>query len=73
MTQTIAIGDRVLFTNPATGQQLIGTVLSPHCQCDACRKWTVEFDSYMFREVNTRAAHVDAVDLAPLPAQPSGA
>ena len=46
MTQTIAIGDRVLFTNPSTGQQLVGTVESYHA--DRSRPWLVKFDSHMF-------------------------
>ena len=73
MTQTIAVGDRVLFTNPSTGQQLIGTVVSHDPEHRLDREWRVKFDSWMFRDVDTRTAHVAAVDLAPLPAQPSGA
>ena len=68
MTQTIAVGDRVLFTNPETGQQLIGTVAGHDPEHRLDREWRVDFDSYMFRDVDTRTAHVAAVDLAPLPA-----
>jgi hypothetical protein len=57
MTKSIGIGDRVLFTNPSTGQQLIGTVEG--YEESRPRPWVVKFDSFMFPDMasrnNTRA------------------
>lgn len=61
---SIAVGDRVLFTNPSTGQQLIGTVVSHDPEHRLDREWRVDFDSWMFRDVDTRIAHVATEDLA---------
>lgn len=62
--KTIAVGDRVLFTNPATGQQLIGTVVAYDPEHRLDREWRVDFDSWMFRDVDTRIAHIATEDLA---------
>ena len=67
MTQTIGIGDRVLFTNPSTGQQLVGTVESYHE--DRPRPWRVRFDSFMFpsqAEMGDTHALVSAEDCRPM-------
>lgn len=68
----IAVGDRVLFTNPSTGQQLIGTVVGHDPEHRLDREWRVKFDSWMFRDVDTRTAHVAAVDLVHLPKELHG-
>jgi ribosomal protein L35AE/L33A len=60
MTQTIAIGDRVLFTNPSTGQQLVGTVESYHA--DKPRPWRVKFDSHMFPDTRDTTYLVSDTD-----------
>ena len=64
MTKTIGIGDRVHFTNPVTGQELIGTVqgFDPSRQ----RPWEVNFDSYMFRSIDTTLAMCAESDLRPV-------
>jgi hypothetical protein len=57
MTKSIGIGDRVLFTNPSTGQQLVGTVEGNEESRPGPR--VVNFDSFMFPDMasrnNTRA------------------
>ena len=66
MSTTIAIGDRVIFTNPSTGQQLIGTVEAYHD--DRGRPWLVKFDSLMFpsqAEMRDTRALVSATDCIP--------
>jgi hypothetical protein len=60
MTKTIAIGDRVLFTNPSTGQQLVGTVESYHA--DRPRPWLVKFDSHMFPDTRDTTYLVSDAD-----------
>jgi len=61
MTKTIAIGDRVLFTNPATGQQLVGTV--ERFDDSRPRPMLVKFDSFMF--VSQAEAHDSRAFVAP--------
>lgn len=64
MTESsIAVGDRVLFTNPVTGQQLVGTVIAHHPDHPNDRAWLVDFDSWMFKDIDTTKAHVDRNDL----------
>ncbi len=63
---TFDYGQRIVFTNPSTKQQLVGTVVGRNDLRINGRTWKVEFDSWMFPHLSTRYAFVSPKDLQPL-------